>query len=209
MTLPYALMPVCRQQHCDPDGVPYDGGVLHFYEAGTSTPASVYSTADGSISLGTSITLDAGGYAPAIYLAPGGYKVVLKDSDGVTIWTQDGVEDVGLTFLAELGDYLYEGGKDEVSGYTVLVTDQFVTIDSTGGADPCQVTLCPAADHPTPLVIKNMGTVALQIWPYTGDTIEGINDAFSVAAAASPNFPSVTLLSDGASGWLITASHGL
>lgn len=209
MSLPYALMPVCRQQFLDPDGNPYAGGTLTFYEAGTSTPKAVYSTSDGSVSLGTSVTLDAGGYAVAIYLAPGGYKVVLSDADDVVIWTQDEVEDIASTFLAELGLNLLEGAKDETSGYEVLTTDSFVSLASTGGADPCVVTLPAASTHSLPLCIKNLGTVALAVTPNGGDTIDGINAVYTVPAAVSPLFPAIWMMSDGSSGWHIVASHGI
>jgi len=209
MSLPYALMPVPRQQFCDPDGFPYAGGTLYFYVAGTSTPTPVYSTAAGTVSLGTSVTLDDGGYAPAIYLAPGGYKVALYDVDGVLVWLQDGVEDVATTFLDQLGTLWTAGGASVTSGYVVLASDRLVTVASTGGASPCQITLPAAADHPSPLCIKNMGTVAIELWPYSGDTIEGITDHFDIAAAASPTFPSVWLMSSGTSAWYVIASHGL
>lgn len=209
MSLPYALMPVCRQQFLDPDGDPYAGGTLYFYIAGTSTPKAVYSTSAGSVSLGTSITLDAGGYAPAIYLAPGGYKVSLYDADAVLVWTQDVVEDVAITFLDELGLEWSTGGSDVTSGYTILSSDRLVTVDSTGGADPCQITLCNAASHSSPLCIKNMGTVTIEVWPYVGDTIEGSGNAYTIPAAVDPLFPAIWLLSDGGSAWHIIASHGI
>lgn len=209
MSLPYALMPVPRQQFCDGDGVPYAGGVLYFYTAGTSTPKAVYSTADGSVSLGTSVTLDADGYAVAIYLAPGGYKVILTDSGGVTLWTQDGVEDTVGTFMDELGEAWTAGGSSVTSGYTILATDRLVTVASTGGPDPCQITLLPATDHPSPLAIKNMGTIDVWVWPYSGDSLEATDDKYIIPAAVAPLYPTIWIVSDGASAWHILASHGI
>jgi hypothetical protein len=213
MSLPYALMPVPRQQFCDPDGVPYEGGTLYFYEAGTSTPKAVYSTAEGSVSLGTSITLDAGGYAVAIFLAPGGYKVSLYDGADVLIWTQDGVEDIASTFFDALGTNLVTGASSESSGYIVTASDWFVSMSSTGGADPCVVALPQCADHPGPLIIKNLGTVALSLVPDGGDTIEGINTAYPVPVATPsadpPVLPTVWLANDGTSNWWVLSSHGL
>jgi hypothetical protein len=213
MSLPYALMPVPRQQFCDPDGFPYAAGTLYFYVAGTSTPKAVYSTAEGSVSLGTSITLDAGGYAVGIFLAPGGYKVALYDADAVLVWTQDGVEDIASTFFDELGVNLVTGADSESSGYIVTADDWFVSMSSTGGADPCVVALPQCADHPAPLIIKNLGTVALSLVPDGGDTIEGVNAAYAVPvgtpSTSPPVLPTVWLANNGASAWYILASHGV
>lgn len=213
MSLPYALMPVPRQQFSDPDGLPYAGGTLYFYIAGTSTPKAVYSTADGAVSLGTSLTLDAGGYAVAIFLAPGGYKVALYDAENVVVWVQDGVEDIALTFFDALGNELVTGATAETSGYIVTTGDWFVSLDSTGGANPCVVTLPPCSDHPGPLIIKNLGTVALAVTPDGGDTIEGIADAYTVPAGTPstdpPVLPTIWLANDGGSSWHIIGSHGL
>lgn len=209
MSLPYALMPVARQQFLDGNADPYAGGSLEFYIAGSTTPATVYSTADGSVALGTSVTLDANGYAVAIYLAPGGYKVVLKDADGVVIWTQDGVEDVATTFFDQLGVNLADGTQDVSSNYEVLVTDKLVTVASTGGADPCLIYLPSAAVHGGPLVIKNMGTVHVHVVPVSGETIENLDEEYEIPAAVQPLYPAITLFPDGVSNWWVTASHGL
>ena len=213
MSLPYALMPVPRQQFCDPDGLPYAGGTLYFYEAGTSTPKAVYSTAEGSVSLGTSVTLDAGGYAVALFLSPGGYKVSLYDADDVLVWTQDGVEDIASTFFDALGTNLVTGADSESSGYIVTRDDWFVSMSSTGGADPCVVTLPQCADHPAPLIIKNLGTVAIAVMPDGGDTIDGVNDTYTIPAGTPssdpPVLPTIWLANNNGSAWFILASHGL
>ena len=209
MSLPYALMPVCRQQHRHPTtDLPLAGGSLEYYLVGSTTPATVYATATGT-ALGTSVTLDACGYAPAIYLAPGGYKVILKDTEGVVIWTQDGVEDIASTFLTALGENLVEGSQDEASGYEVLSTDAFVSMASTGGANPCVVYLPAASDHPGPLCIKNVGTIPLAITVHAGDTIDLLDEVFAIPAAVTPLFPSIWIASDGISNWWILSAYGL
>jgi hypothetical protein len=201
-------MPVCRQQFLDPNGTPYSLGTLEFYLGGSTTPAAIYATAAGT-SLGTSATLDAGGYAPALYVAPGAYKVILKDSAGVTVWTQDGVEDVATTYFTSLGVNLSTGTTDVTSGYTVLATDALITVASTGGANPCVIYLPTATGHGLPLCIKNLGTVALAITAYSGETLETLDEVYSVPGAAEPNYPTIWLMADGVSNWFIIASHGL
>jgi hypothetical protein len=209
MSLPYALLPLCRQQFLDPDGTPYAGGLLEFFASGGDTPAAVYSTAAGTVALGTSITLDSGGSCAAIYIAPGGLKVRLTDADGVVIWTQDVVEDVGLTFFDAVGEAWLEGGDSVTSGYTVLEADRFVTVASTGGADPCVITLPAATSHPSPVAIKNLGTVHIHLVPQGGDNIESLAQVYSIPAAVSPIFPTIWLMADGGSNWWIVASHGI
>ena len=76
-------------QFFDNNGVPLAGGVLYFYEAGTSNPKAVYADSGETTSLGTSVTLDSSGRAK-IWL-DGYYKVVLNDSLGNLIWTEDNV----------------------------------------------------------------------------------------------------------------------
>jgi hypothetical protein len=79
-------------QWCDDNGVVLDGGFLYFYAAGTSTPADTFSDPDLTPGLENTnpIELDAAGRSPtAIYLSPVGYKVILKTSALVTVWTRD------------------------------------------------------------------------------------------------------------------------
>lgn len=207
MAQPLALMPIPITQWCDGDGAPLAYGTLSFYIVGTSTPKAVYSTADGDVSLGTSITLDGDGRAPAIYLAVDGYKVVLADSTGTIIWTQDQVETVGETVLATLGVTLATGSRAVTSTYEPVDTDLMVTVDGTGGANPCLITLPVAATRGPLLTIKNVGTVPLSLLPQGSDTIEG-DTSLTVPAAAAPNYPTLILASDGTAWWVL-ASHGV
>lgn len=71
---------------------PISGGLLYTYEAGTTTPKATYTTAVGDVANANPVVLNARGEPPAgIFLGGGGYKIVLKDSLGATIWTQDNV----------------------------------------------------------------------------------------------------------------------
>lgn len=81
----------------DDDGTLLSGGTIEAYIAGTSTPANLYTDSAGT-SAGTSVTLNARG-EPEVsgstvvlwFDFAVSYKLVLKDSDGTTIWTVDGV----------------------------------------------------------------------------------------------------------------------
>jgi hypothetical protein len=74
------------QQESDANGSPLSGAKQYFYVTGTSTPATVYSTADLSVELANPVVADSAGRFPPIYLDGGvTYRVVLTTSSGVPI----------------------------------------------------------------------------------------------------------------------------
>ena len=87
------------QQFFDDSGLPLSGGLLYSYAAGTTTPATTYTSSAGTVANTNPIVLDAAGRTPSeIWLTESAtYKFVLADSDDVTIWTADnipGINDV-------------------------------------------------------------------------------------------------------------------
>lgn len=82
----------------DANGAIVPGAILEFYEAGTSTPKTVYSNATLATSLGTSVTCDSGGYPTSdgstktmIYVGTASYKMIVKTSAGVALITHDNI----------------------------------------------------------------------------------------------------------------------
>lgn len=80
----------------DNSGNPVTSGSLYTYVCGTTTDKDAYSDATLLTALPHPITLNSAGRAQtggsvetAVYLAQACYKLVLKDSGGSTIWTQD------------------------------------------------------------------------------------------------------------------------
>lgn len=211
--MPGELIPWIRHQFLDADGAPLSLGTLSSFVAGTSTPAATYSDATLATANPVVIDLDASGLTPGpVFLGAFGYKFELANSLGAVILTIDSVENVGQVFAATYGTQLVSASAlDEASGYIVPDDDTitFVTMDSTGGANPCVVTLPAASARSKPLVIKNMGTIALAVTPNGSDTIDGIAAAYTVAASASPLFRTITLNSDGVDAWWVTASVGV
>lgn len=92
----YLLSPLFQDAQFDEDGAPLVGGKLAWYQAGTTTPATVYTDATGATSHANPIVLNARGEpASPIYLDDAiSYKAVLSDADDVTVRTIDGIEGI-------------------------------------------------------------------------------------------------------------------
>jgi hypothetical protein len=75
-------------------GAVLTGGKLYTYLAGTTTPATTYTTSTGNVARTNPVVLDAAGRVPSsgeIWILPVSYKFVLKDSNDVLIATYDNV----------------------------------------------------------------------------------------------------------------------
>lgn len=212
MTLPAGLLPNYRWQALDANGDILPNAELYSFVAGGSfsTPRFLYADSDLTTPLTNPVVADAAGRFPAMYLlGDGGYDIRLKDESGVTIWSCLDVIDVGQVFLQTLGTEYATGSIGVVSGYTVLASDNYVETAPVA-TSPFIVQLPSASSRTSQITIKHRGSAQLRITPNASDTIEGIAAYYAVAAAASPNFPTVVLLPEpGGSGWIIGASHGL
>jgi hypothetical protein len=79
-------------QFFDNNGVPLAGGLLYSYAAGTTTPLATYTTSSGSTANSNPIVLDAAGRpANEMWLTAAAYKLVLKTSTGVQLWSMDNI----------------------------------------------------------------------------------------------------------------------
>lgn len=72
-------------------GEALSGGLVYFYVAGTSTPKDTYSESTGTTANANPVVLDSRGEANIFLLGDQAYKVVVKDSDDVTVYTVDNV----------------------------------------------------------------------------------------------------------------------
>ena len=90
-------------QFFDNNGNPLAGGLIYTYAAGTSTPATTYTSVSGAIAHSNPIVLDAGGRVSGsgeIWLTDGViYKFVLKDSNDVLIATYDNITGINSNFV--------------------------------------------------------------------------------------------------------------
>lgn len=85
-----------KPQFIDANGVPMSSGTVTFYAAGSTTPQNTYTDSTGGVANANPITLNTRGESPNEVWLTGGqiYKLVLKDSAGVTVWTVDNVSGV-------------------------------------------------------------------------------------------------------------------
>lgn len=73
---------------------PLVGGLLYFYEAGSSlTPKNTYSDNSLSIPNSNPVVLSSSGVLPNVFL-DGPYRVILKSKDGVQQWDRDSINSV-------------------------------------------------------------------------------------------------------------------
>lgn len=83
------LLPYPKFRALDSNGAPLSGGKVYTYEAGTTTPKATYTDSGAGTPNTNPVILDSQGYAD-IWLS-GSYKIVLKTSADVTIFTTDNV----------------------------------------------------------------------------------------------------------------------
>ena len=111
------------------DGTINSAGVVTFFESGTSTPKNAFdgpdTVTDNAI---TSVTLDATG--KAVVYGNGTYRIVIKDSDGATIGTYDGME--YAVSSDTLNNVVSIANSD--SPYAVSTTEHTIQANATGGA---------------------------------------------------------------------------
>lgn len=81
-------------QFFDDNGDPLAGGYLYTYAAGTTTPATTWTSSSGATANANPIVLDAAGRVPAeIWITIGtAYKFVLKNTVFTEIWTKDNIQ---------------------------------------------------------------------------------------------------------------------
>lgn len=93
MTVKLSYLGGAGWQFFDNTGLPLNGGLVYTYAAGTTTPATTYTTSSGLVANSNPIVLDTAGRPPEeIWLTIGSlYKFVIKTSAGVLIATYDNI----------------------------------------------------------------------------------------------------------------------
>jgi hypothetical protein len=93
-------------QFFDNNGVPLSGGKLYTYAAGTTTPATTYTSSSGATPHANPIILDsAGRVSSEVWLSSSAsYKFTLATASDVTLWTKDDIS--GAATAADLANFI-------------------------------------------------------------------------------------------------------
>jgi len=131
----------------DPNGAPYSGMLAYFFDAGTTTPRTVYRDSDLGESHDHPVVANASGQFPPVFLPAGDYRLRLSSQAGVTIWDVDGIStpstgegggggggDTPVELLARTGDYKFRHDTGSHSGW-VRAAGRTIGNASSGAAE--------------------------------------------------------------------------
>lgn len=161
MTYPYMNLP--RDFALDDNAAALPGALLYVYDAGTTTPRTIYSNAAGSATHTNPLVADAAGRFAAWFLNPAGgdYKITLKDADGVTIYTVDNLPVTPITATAETTPTAPSTPVESAtSSFTLGVNDvsKVWNIDPTSGDVTVTLTAATGVDDGLWALIRHKGT---------------------------------------------------
>lgn len=123
-----------RREARNASGDGYSGAKLTIYEAGTTTPASIYSDANLTTPLANPVTADSGGVFPAIYAAEGAtFDIICKTAGGTTLYTEDDVPALGGDGVSLARDFGNSRFQVYGSGGTVYMEAGDASPDNSGG----------------------------------------------------------------------------
>jgi hypothetical protein len=119
------LSPVFRQRFFTTSGTlaSLAGGKLYTYQSGTTTPQATYTDSTGATPNANPVILDSNGMASVWLDSSLSYKFVLKDSNDVTQWTEDGI--VGIVSANSVATT----SMQDLSVTTAKIANDAVTAD--------------------------------------------------------------------------------
>lgn len=142
MTVAY-ISPTGKFRAVDNNGAALVGGKVYTYAAGTTTPIATYNDSTGITANANPVILNSRGEADIWILPNTGYKLVLQDSTGNVIWTEDNV------YLSQLLT-LY-GGVDTGSANAYILS---ANLNFTSYTDGIQLTWIPSNSNTLPSTIN-------------------------------------------------------
>lgn len=152
------------QSAYDNNGDPLAGAKLEFFEAGTSTPLDTYSDSTLSTANTNPVIADSSGRFGDVFMQSRSYKVVLKNSSDVTIWTADPY------IVGSTASYIYLGtSSGSSSAYTFSPTPGIDSYEE--GATYRGVMHTDSADGAITLNISAQGTKNLKKYDGSGNEI--------------------------------------
>ena len=161
------LAPIINGQQFDANGDPLSGGEIFVYLAGSSTPATTYTTQAGGVANTFPIDLNTLGVNEdgEIWLIGGSsYKFVIKDSAGVTLRTIDNVSGINDTAVTTDQWLVYQATPTYVSATSFTVSgDQTQTFQvgrrlkstNTGGTIYSTITGSVYSSPNTTVTVRN------------------------------------------------------
>lgn len=127
-----ALVSLPRQLVVDASGTPRSGARAYFYQPGSTTPITVYTTAAYSAAHTQPVESTASGLFPAVYVnstVNATYKLVIKTSTDVEIYSEDNVPALGIE-QEDAGNLLYPRTTEETAaGVTPLIYVPSLVLD--------------------------------------------------------------------------------
>jgi hypothetical protein len=164
------------------------GGYIEFYSGGTSNPLDTYTTTVGNITNANPIYLNARGEPDNQINGTDGvsYKVILKDSTGTVIWTQDTIYSVNSTgsdtAVSALEAKLYLNGiVSAQSNYSIKTTDPGKLIDCTANSFTVSMLPVATAGSGFEVTVYNSGSGSISV---DGSGLELINGAGALALSS-------------------------
>lgn len=170
----FNLSPVLRQRFFDANGNPLAGGKIYTYQAGTSTPQATYTDSTGATPNANPVVLDSNGYAPIWFNTAFSYKVIVKDSSDVTIFTEDNI--VGLLSVDSVNTASIQDGAVT----TAKLADDSVTSAKLQDDASIDGNRAVTTNH-----IRNDAVTAQKISLSALDPAEAINIAISSSVASN------------------------
>jgi len=167
----------------DANGLPYVGAKLYVYDAGTTTPASIFSDSALTVPAANPLTSDASGYFELTYIAAGEYKLRAEQSDATLIWEKDNQDTgvpvgagalaisaggTGATTAAAARTNLDVPSNSELTALSASVTTLQTTVSAIVGLP--QGRLTPTTAVPVITSGVTSGT-AVYYTPYVGNVI--------------------------------------
>ena len=161
MTFPF--MKLSKDFALDDNAAALPGAKLYIYDAGTTTPRTIYSNAAGSATHTNPLIADAAGRFATWFLDPddGDYKEVLKDTDGVTIYTVDNLPVTPITATAATTPTAQSTPVESAtSSFTLTASDvsKVWNVDPTSGDVTVTLTAATGVDDGLWALIRHKGT---------------------------------------------------
>lgn len=124
--------PLPRQDCFDANGNPRAGAKLYFYTTGTSAPLNTYSNSGLTIANANPVVADSAGLFGEIFLTAAVYKVVLKTSADVTVWTADPVS--SSLFASDLAGLVNAAAISDDTAQQQAITNKLQFLQAGAGS---------------------------------------------------------------------------